>query len=72
MAKAVLRLVGGLDFDPRNPLPPARSGANRAGWPLSPELLAALLKATPKEKRQVENLARNQLDMPLIYKRPEQ
>lgn len=38
----------------------------RSTWPLSSDLLAALRTASPQALRQVENAARNVLDLPLL------
>jgi hypothetical protein len=36
------------------------------GWPLSPELLAALQNMDTKTRRRIENTIRGSLEMPLL------
>lgn len=42
------------------------TSASHAGWPLSPEVLAALHRVTPDDRRRIENSMRALLDMPFL------
>lgn len=67
MASPPLRLVGGRDFPSGAALRREPTGANRSGgWPLSPDLLAALHAATPANRWCAENAVRAVLDMPFL------
>lgn len=67
MASPPLHLVGGRDFPSGAALRREPTGANRSGgWPLSPDLLAALHTATLADRWRAENAMRTVLDMPLL------
>jgi transcriptional regulator with XRE-family HTH domain len=49
---------------PKSPMPQEDSSMH--GWPLSPELLAALQNMDTKTRRRIENTIRGSLEMPLL------
>lgn len=54
------------EMQPFELLIPRNQGGMMNGWPLSPELLAALHRATPAQRRIIENQARVALELGVI------